>query len=165
MRRFQLSYIRYSREEINLLWPLRGFKINRRPQTVVSMSKGKIMLGASRDLFTYYFICRPKSQILTLTAEATKQCTRFKEGDQSDLDLLHSMEQIFKSQACLNGSFLLSQDKHFSCSSRNYGVDLKAAQMAFDNLRKVENQSIKQVVSGEESMIMLRILSHELLTF
>lgn len=123
------------------------------------------MLGASRDLFTWYFICRPKSQILTLTAEATKQCTRFKEGDQSDLDLLHSMEQIFKSQACLNGSFLLSQDKHFSCSSRNYGVDLKAAQMAFDNLRKVENQSIKQVVSGDESMIMLRILSHELLTF
>lgn len=119
------------------------------------------MLGASRDLFTYYFICRPKSQILTLTAEATKQCTRFKEGDQSDLDLLHSMEQIFKSQACLNGSFLLSQDKHFSCSSRNYGVDLKAAQMAFDNLRKVENQSIKQVVSADKSMIMLRIPSHE----
>lgn len=57
------------------------------------------------------------------------------------------MEQIFKSQACLNGSFLLSQDKHFSCSSRNYGMDLKAAQAAFDNLRKVENQSIKQVVS------------------
>lgn len=70
------------------------------------------------------------------------------------------MEQIFKSQACLNGSFLLSQDKHFSCSSRNYGVDLKAAQVAFDNLRKVENQSIKQVVSGDGSMIMLRIQSH-----
>lgn len=127
------------------------------------MSKKDIMLDASRNLLTYdmiYSICRPKSQILTLTAEATKQCTRFKESDQSDLDLLHSMEQIFKSQACLNGSFLLSQDKHFSCSSRNYGVDLKAAQVAFDNLRKVENQSIKQVVSRDGSMIMLRIQSH-----
>jgi len=57
------------------------------------------------------------------------------------------MEQIFKSQACLNGSFLLAQDQHFGCSARNYGLDLTAAQLAFDNLRKVENQSIKQVVS------------------
>ncbi|XP_034481052.1 probable E3 ubiquitin-protein ligase HERC4 isoform X2 [Drosophila innubila] len=91
-------------------------------------------------------IYEPKSQILALTADATKQCARFKEGDQSDLDLLHSMEQIFKSQACLNGSFLLSQDQHFGCSARNYGLDLAAAQLAFDNLRKVENQSIKQVI-------------------
>ncbi|KAH8371053.1 hypothetical protein KR093_006003, partial [Drosophila rubida] len=91
-------------------------------------------------------IYQPKSQILTLTAEATRQCSRFKERDQSDLDLLHAMEQIFKSQACLNGSFLLDQDKHFACSARNYGLDLKQAQLAFDNLRKVENQSIKQVI-------------------
>lgn len=91
-------------------------------------------------------IYEPKSQILALTADATKQCARFKEGDQSDLDLLHSMEQIFKSQSCLNGSFLLDQDKHFGCSARNYGLDLTAAQLAFDNLRKVENQSIKQVI-------------------
>ncbi|XP_034107035.1 probable E3 ubiquitin-protein ligase HERC4 isoform X1 [Drosophila albomicans] len=91
-------------------------------------------------------IYRPKSQILKLTAEDTKQCTRFKEGDQSDLDLLHSMELIFKSQACINGSFLLDEDKHFACSSRNYGLDLKKAQLAFDNLRKVENESIKQVI-------------------
>ncbi|XP_032598724.1 probable E3 ubiquitin-protein ligase HERC4 isoform X1 [Drosophila grimshawi] len=88
----------------------------------------------------------PKSQILVLTAEATSQCARFKEDDQSDLDLLNSMELIFKSQACLNGSFLLKQDKHFGCSARNYGLDLKAAQLAFDNLREVENQSIKQVI-------------------
>lgn len=101
------------------------------------------------------FVCRPKSQILALTAEATKQCARFKEGDQSDLDLLHSMEQIFKSQSCLNGSFLLDQDKHFGCSSRNYGLDLTAAQLAFDNLRKVENQSIKQVVSSIRKRLIL----------
>ncbi|XP_017957265.1 probable E3 ubiquitin-protein ligase HERC4 isoform X1 [Drosophila navojoa] len=88
----------------------------------------------------------PKSQILVLTADATKQCASIKKDDQSDLDLLNSIEVIFKSQACLNGSFLLDQDKHLGCSVRNYGIDLLAAQAAFDNLRQVENQSIKQVI-------------------
>ncbi|KAH8302427.1 hypothetical protein KR044_006384, partial [Drosophila immigrans] len=91
-------------------------------------------------------IYQPKSQILTLTAEATQECSRIKDGEKIDLDLLHAMEKIFKSQACLNGSFLLDQDKHFACSTRNNGLDLKMAQLAFDNLRKVENQSIKQVI-------------------
>lgn len=107
-----------------------------------------ILHSTFRNILSIYpFLFRPKSQILVLTADATRQCARFKEGDQSDLDLLNSMELIFKSQACLNGSFLLDQDKHFGCSARNYGLDLKSAQLAFDNLRKVENQSIKQVVS------------------
>ncbi|XP_017842940.1 probable E3 ubiquitin-protein ligase HERC4 isoform X1 [Drosophila busckii] len=91
-------------------------------------------------------IYKPKSQVLALSSELTLQCTHFKQDVQSDLDLLHSMELIFKSQACLNGSFLLAQDKHFCCSARNYGLDLAAAQLAFDNLRKVENESIKQVI-------------------
>ncbi|KAH8259636.1 hypothetical protein KR026_008191 [Drosophila bipectinata] len=89
---------------------------------------------------------KPKSQILALSEDVTKQCTRFKQNDQSDLDLLNSIELIFKSQACLNASFLLDNDQHFGCSVRNYGLDLKAAQMAFDHLRNVENESIKQVI-------------------
>ncbi|XP_017135160.2 probable E3 ubiquitin-protein ligase HERC4 isoform X1 [Drosophila miranda] len=91
------------------------------------------------DLRSY----NPKSQILSLTSEATQKCAHIK---QSDLDLLQSMEVIFKSQACLNGSFLLSNDKHFDCSARNYGLDLKAAEVAFDHLRSVENEIIKQVI-------------------
>ncbi|XP_034137054.1 probable E3 ubiquitin-protein ligase HERC4 isoform X1 [Drosophila guanche] len=94
------------------------------------------------DLRSY----KPKSQILALTAEATQQCAHFKQSDQSDLDLLQSMELIFKSQACLNGSFLLPNEKHFGCSVRNYGLDLTAAEVAFDHLRNVQNESIKQVI-------------------
>ncbi|KAH8327387.1 hypothetical protein KR074_004920 [Drosophila pseudoananassae] len=89
---------------------------------------------------------KPKSQILALSEDVTKQCTRFKQNDQSDLDLLNSIELIFKSQACLNASFLLDNDRHFGCSVRNYGLDLRAAQLAFDHLRNVENESIKQVI-------------------
>ncbi|XP_020812495.1 probable E3 ubiquitin-protein ligase HERC4 isoform X2 [Drosophila serrata] len=89
---------------------------------------------------------KKKSQILALTAEATKQCARFKQDDQSDLDLLNTMELIFKSQACLNASFLLDHERHFGCSVRNHGLDLKAAQLAFDHLRNVENEAIKQVI-------------------
>jgi len=62
------------------------------------------------------------------------------------MDLLSSIELIFRSQACWNGSFLLDHDRHFGCSVRNHGLDLKAAQLAFDNLRVVENESIRQVV-------------------
>ncbi|XP_030385069.1 probable E3 ubiquitin-protein ligase HERC4 isoform X1 [Scaptodrosophila lebanonensis] len=87
-----------------------------------------------------------KTQILKLTAEATKKCASIKQDGESDLDLLSSMELIFKSQSCLNGSFLLENDKHFNCSARNPGLDLKAAQQAFDNLRNVENDGIKQVI-------------------
>ncbi|KAH8255246.1 hypothetical protein KR038_007527 [Drosophila bunnanda] len=89
---------------------------------------------------------KEKSQILTLTAEATKQCARFKLDDQIDLDVLNTMELIFKSQACLNASFLLDHERHFGCSVRNHGLDLKAAQLAFDHLRNVENEAIKQVI-------------------
>ncbi|XP_070070832.1 probable E3 ubiquitin-protein ligase HERC3 isoform X1 [Drosophila takahashii] len=89
---------------------------------------------------------RPKSQILALTADVTKQCAHFKQSDQSDMDLLSSIELIFKSQACWNGSFLLDHERHFGCSVRNHGLDLEAAQLAFDNLRVVENESIKQVI-------------------
>ncbi|EDX08786.1 probable E3 ubiquitin-protein ligase HERC4 isoform X2 [Drosophila simulans] len=91
-------------------------------------------------------IYNPKSQILTLTAEVTRQCAQSKQGCQSDMDLLSSIELIFKSQACWNGSFLLDHDRHFGCSVRNHGLDLKAAQLAFDNLRVVENESIRQVI-------------------
>ncbi|EDW30245.1 GL11742 [Drosophila persimilis] len=112
------------------------------PRMVMELMGSTITQVACGNRHTLALV-RSGGRILSLTAEATQQCAHIK---QSDLDLLQSMEVIFKSQACLNGSFLLSNDEHFDCSARNYGLDLKAAEVAFDHLRSVENESIKQVL-------------------
>lgn len=89
----------------------------------------------------------PKTQILQLTNEFVKQCAVTKSDTSVDLDILNSLELIFKSQACLNGSFLQLRDKHFCCTSKHHGVDLTQAKKAFENLSKIENESLKQIVS------------------
>lgn len=63
------------------------------------------------------------------------------------MDLLAVVELIFKSPACMNASFLLPDFGHLCCTSKHHGVDLKAAEVAFGYLRKVENESLKNVVS------------------
>jgi E3 ubiquitin-protein ligase HERC4 len=59
---------------------------------------------------------------------------------------LSTIEVIFKSPACINASFLLANDAHYCCSSKNSGVDIQLAVEAFDYLRKSENESIKHTI-------------------
>lgn len=81
-----------------------------------------------------------------LTEESTKQISLVESNSTVDMDLLSIVELIFKSQACLNASFLLPDFGHFCCTSKHHGIDLNAAEKAFDYLRKVENESLKSVV-------------------
>lgn len=60
------------------------------------------------------------------------------------MDLLSVIELAFASKACLNGSFL--EVNHFCCTSRHHGIDLESASKAFENIRKVENESLRNVV-------------------
>lgn len=62
------------------------------------------------------------------------------------MDLLTLVELIFKSQACLNGSFLLEDDQHFCCTSKHHGVNFTTAVSAFNYLRKVEHETLKTLV-------------------
>ncbi|XP_036336674.1 probable E3 ubiquitin-protein ligase HERC4 [Rhagoletis pomonella] len=94
------------------------------------------------------FDCRiyePKTQIMCITSELAKQCAMVEKDSSIDLDLLTTVEVIFKSQACLNGSFLLG-DKHFCCTSKQPGVDLVEVKQTFDYIRKVEHESLKQII-------------------
>uniref|UniRef100_A0A336LYC2 CSON004352 protein n=1 Tax=Culicoides sonorensis TaxID=179676 RepID=A0A336LYC2_CULSO len=90
----------------------------------------------------------PNTQICTLTFDLSKQLKDLEVDAPVDLELLSIIEVIFKHQACLNGSFLISNDdKHFNCcTSKNHAVDIKSASESFENIQKVENDSIKNLI-------------------
>lgn len=70
---------------------------------------------------------------------------------------MSSIETLFRSLACINGSFLQSNDAHMCCSSKNHGINIADAEIAFGYIRKMENLNLKNVVStshGKESTLM-----------
>ncbi|XP_055373246.1 probable E3 ubiquitin-protein ligase HERC4 isoform X2 [Condylostylus longicornis] len=93
--------------------------------------------------------CRhyPKTtQILSLTTEMTEECAKAPKDISVDLDLITNIESIFVSQTCINASFLLSDGDHSCCTSKHHGVDVPAVIKAFDFIRKIENESLKQII-------------------
>lgn len=62
-------------------------------------------------------------------------------------DLLAYLETAFGSLACVNGSFLTSDNAHYGCSAKVPGVDLKKAEQAFTIISRFENSTIKELVS------------------
>jgi len=68
------------------------------------------------------------------------------------------IEVVFSSQACLNCSFLLPDDEHYCCTSRNHGVSLHLAEQCFAAIAQVENDSIKELVSTEHFFLEVNIV-------
>jgi hypothetical protein len=68
------------------------------------------------------------------------------------------LEIVFSSQACLNCSFLLPNDEHYCCTSRNHGVSLPLAEQCFAAIAQVENISIKELVSTEHFFLEVNIV-------
>uniref|UniRef100_A0A182M4V1 HECT domain-containing protein n=1 Tax=Anopheles culicifacies TaxID=139723 RepID=A0A182M4V1_9DIPT len=87
-----------------------------------------------------------RTQILSLSPEMGKELAKIEPDQTVELDLISSVETIFKSLACMNGSLLLPNDEHFCCTSKHHGVDMVAAEEAFDQIRKIERESIRQVI-------------------
>ena len=69
---------------------------------------------------------------------------------------------IFKSLACLNASFLKENSQHFCCTSKHNGVDLKAATEAYNNISKIENETLKNLV-GLFFFLQLKIIFFSLI--
>lgn len=78
--------------------------------------------------------------------DLAKQCASIQKNEIVDQTLMSTVETLFRSVACLNGSFLLSNDAHMCCTLRNHGVNISEASEAFDCLRKMENSSLKNIV-------------------
>lgn len=96
------------------------------------------------------FDCRdidPKTQILTISLEFVKNLLNISCNSPVDQDILSFLETYFKSLSCLNGSFLLANDMHYYCTSKHHGVDMDLAEEIFTLIGRIENQSIKDLVS------------------
>lgn len=57
------------------------------------------------------------------------------------------LETVFGSLACVNGSFLLPNNEHFGCNTKLPGIHLKDAEAAFNVISRIENSSVKDLVS------------------
>lgn len=63
-----------------------------------------------------------------------------------DIDVLTTIETIFRSQACMNASFLLNNKNDVYCNSKCSGLDIKLAIKCFELLQKLENDSVKELI-------------------
>ncbi|XP_021936482.1 probable E3 ubiquitin-protein ligase HERC4 isoform X2 [Zootermopsis nevadensis] len=88
------------------------------------------------------------TQILSITQETTEQCEKASGSEMVDQDLMSCLETVFSSQACMNCSFLLPNDEHYCCTSRHHGVSLPLAEQCFSTIGRVENNSIKELISN-----------------
>lgn len=52
------------------------------------------------------------------------------------------------SLSCLNGSFLMLNDSHYTCSQNNHGVNFNLAAQCFDAIGHVRNTSLNDLVSS-----------------
>ena len=65
------------------------------------------------------------------------------------------MEIVFRSQSCFNGSFLQSNEEHYCCTSKHHGVDLKKAENIFNEIARIENESITDLVIKRDFIQMI----------
>lgn len=96
------------------------------------------------------FDCRdidPKTQILSLTLDYVTNLLSIPSNGPVDQDILSFLETYFKSLSCLNGSFLLDNDRHYYCTSKHHGLDMNIAEEIFTFIGRIENGSVTDLVS------------------
>lgn len=86
------------------------------------------------------------SQILNISEEQLAACQRVPTGSPVDHELMMYLETVFKSQSCMNGSFLSKNDAHYGCSSKNHGVDLEVAIKSFGIISELCNSTIQELI-------------------
>lgn len=91
-------------------------------------------------------ILPPEDQILSLNINEFNTYCHISPNESVDQEFLAYLETAFRSLSCLNGSFLLDNDKHYYCTSKHHGIDLKKAEELYSFLGRVEHESIKNVV-------------------
>ncbi|XP_011152046.1 probable E3 ubiquitin-protein ligase HERC4 isoform X1 [Harpegnathos saltator] len=86
------------------------------------------------------------SQILTVTEEQLAACQRVPAESLVDHELITYLETVFRSQACINGSFLRANDAHYGCSRKHHGVDIDSAIKLYAIISKLENKTIQELI-------------------
>ncbi|XP_011882075.1 PREDICTED: probable E3 ubiquitin-protein ligase HERC4 isoform X2 [Vollenhovia emeryi] len=91
-------------------------------------------------------ILGPTSQILTVAEEKLVDCQRIAPGSPINHELMTYLETVFKSQACINSSFLLHNNAHYGCSSKHHGVDIDYAIRLFGIISELDNTTIQELI-------------------
>ncbi|CAL7935973.1 unnamed protein product [Xylocopa violacea] len=86
------------------------------------------------------------SQILTITEEQLIACQQVPPNSSIDHELMTYLETVFKSLACVTGSFLLNNNARYGCSSKLQGVDLDQASKLFGIIRELDNSTIQELI-------------------
>lgn len=119
-----------------ILWNLNSFS---------SIASLRIYYNVIKFYITSNF--RSNTQIETLSINLVKHCATIGKDETVDLTLMTSIETLFRSLACLNGSFLQqSNNAHMCCTMKNHGINMADAEIAFGYIRKLENLSLKSIV-------------------
>ncbi|XP_065086376.1 probable E3 ubiquitin-protein ligase HERC4 isoform X2 [Ochlerotatus camptorhynchus] len=93
-----------------------------------------------------YRLHDPNSQILSMSSDISKSLCRIQPDETVDIDLLTVVETVFRSLACFNGSWLLPNEQHFCCTSKHSGVNMEAVEESFECIRKIEHDTLKQLI-------------------
>lgn len=100
------------------------------------------------------------TQVWIMTRELADQCAKLEPSEGVDIDVIATVETVFKSLACYNSSFLSRENNNFlPCTSKNHGVDLKCAEEAFDFIRKITNECLKSLIWEAITNDLLKVLT------
>lgn len=78
-----------------------------------------------------------------------EHCSKIMCDETIDLELMSQMEVVFKSQPCLNASFLATTTEIRCCSRKCSNVDVREAERAFDHVTQIEHDALRAIVSLE----------------
>lgn len=56
------------------------------------------------------------------------------------------LEVVFRSQSCINSSFLLANEEHYCCTPKHHGIDMSKAENVFAEIARIENETITDIV-------------------
>ena len=99
----------------------------------------------------------PAQRIKTLTPELLDQISAAKEQEMLDQDFLETLETVFQSSSCLNGSLL--KEDHNPCSSKNIGCDFESWEDGFEKIASCPNATIQEAIYSAITTCVLPNLS------
>ncbi|XP_022653995.1 probable E3 ubiquitin-protein ligase HERC4 isoform X2 [Varroa destructor] len=112
---------------------------------IISHEPRKYGVHASAD-----YRVRPKrSQIRTINVDILETMPHLKRDESVPQATMDNLEGVLSSLACMNGSFLTDQDRHYDCSGYNHGVDTELALRAMKCLEDTKNSSLKEMIRSE----------------
>ncbi|XP_025423302.1 probable E3 ubiquitin-protein ligase HERC4 isoform X2 [Sipha flava] len=93
-----------------------------------------------------YRSLQENSQICTVKLSDVIHLSTILPDNPVDQDRMSFVEIVMSSLSCLNGSFLMLNDSHYTCSKNNHGVNFNLAAQCFDAIGHVRNTSLNDLI-------------------